>query len=193
MLLCYISGGDPPEKLAAALTAGLDYVQIREKELSGRALHELCCWAGAVPRTTRLLLNDRLDVALACGLDGVHLPAGRPSPQLFRSATGRPLVIGVSCHTLEEVHRAADEGADYVLLAPIFSSPGKGPPLGLAVLEQAARETVPVLALGGITMQNAHDCIEAGAAGIAAIRLFQQAADMAAVVKHLRATADEHR
>lgn len=193
MLLCYITAGDGARQIAAALTAGLDYVQIREKQLTGRDLYDLCRRAGAAPRTARLLVNDRLDVALACGLDGIHLPAGRPSAALYRAAAARPLVAGVSCHTLEEVRRAAGEGADFVLLAPIFPTPGKGQPLGLGVLEQAARENVPVLALGGITLENARACRQAGAAGIAAIRLFQQAENMAAVVKELRATADERR
>jgi thiamine-phosphate pyrophosphorylase len=133
-----------------------------------------------------LLVNDRMDVALACGLDGVHLPADRPAPQSYRAVCERHMVIGVSCHTIEEVRRAAAEGADFALLGPIFSTPGKGPPIGLGPLKEAARESVPVLALGGITLENARACMDAGAAGIAAIRLFEQAGAVADVVKELR-------
>ena len=172
--------------MAEALASGLDYVQIRDKELSARDLFESCLSAAAAPRTARLLVNDRLDVALACGIDGVHLPSGRPSPAGYRAAAGRSLVIGVSCHTIEEVRRAAAEGADFALLGPIFTSPGKGPPIGLGVLEQAARESIPVLALGGITLENARACMDAGAAGIAAIRLFEEAGSVADVVRELR-------
>lgn len=168
--------------------AGLDYVQIREKQIPARALFQRCQRAASVSRTARLLVNDRMDVALACGLDGVHLPAGRPLPQTYRAASERALVIGVSCHTIEEVRRAAAEGADFALLGPIFSSPGKGPPIGVGLLQEAARESVPVLALGGITLENAGACMDAGAAGIAAIRLFEEAGDVAKVVSALRGT-----
>lgn len=166
--------------------AGLDYVQIRDKELPARDLFQRCQRVAAVPRTARLLVNDRLDIALACGLDGVHLPSGRPAPQRYRAVSEPRLVIGVSCHTIDEVRRAAAEGADFALLGPVFSSPGKGPPIGLGVLKEAARESVPVLALGGITLENARACMDAGAAGIAAIRLFEEAGSMADVVKVLR-------
>ncbi len=96
------------------------------------------------------------------------------------------MIIGVSCHTTDEVRRAAAEGADFALLGPVFPSPGKGPPIGLGVLEEAARESVPVLALGGITLENARACRDAGAAGIAAIRLFEEAGSVADVVNALR-------
>jgi len=186
LLLCYIASQASATRIAEALASGLDCVQIREKDLPTRRLYDLCREAASVPRTARLLVNDRLDVALACGLDGIHLPAGRPGPERYRAVAGRPLVIGVSCHTVDEVRRAAAEGADFVLLGPVFSTPGKGPPLGLKILEEAARESVPVLALGGITLENARACMEAGAAGIAAIRLFQDAVNVAEVVRKLR-------
>ncbi len=166
--------------------AGLDYVQIRDKGLPARDLLRRCQGAASVQRTARLLVNDRLDVALSCGLDGLHLPSDRPSPQSYRALSERPIVIGVSCHTVQEVRRAAAEGADFALLGPVFSSPGKGPPIGLGVLEQAGRETIPVLALGGITLENARACMDAGAAGVAAIRLFEEADSIADVVKCLR-------
>jgi thiamine-phosphate pyrophosphorylase len=190
VLLCYITPGASEARLAEALTAGLDYVQIRDKELPGRELFERCRKAGSLPRTARLLVNDRLDMALACGLDGVHLPADRPPPERYRAASERPLVIGVSCHTSEEVRRAAGEGADFVVLGPVYASPGKGPPVGLRALEQAARESVPVLALGGITLENAPACLQAGAAGIAAIRLFEEAASVAGTVMALRSLGE---
>lgn len=184
--MCYITSGVSDTRIEEALVAGLDYVQIRDKELPARDLFDRCLKAASLPRTARLLVNDRLDVALACGLDGVHLPSGRPAPQRYRAVCERRLVIGVSCHTIEEVRRSAAEGADFALLGPVFSSPGKGPPIGLGALEEAARESVPVLALGGITLENARVCMDAGAAGIAAIRLFEEAGSIAEVVRMLR-------
>ena len=192
-LLYYITDGSqlPPgfpllEKIEAAFAAGVDYVQIREKQMPARELVRLVSAAVALRRSGKLLVNDRLDVALACGADGVHLPADRPPATEIRALGGEDFLVGVSCHSPQEVERAAAEGADFAVLGPIFSTPGKGPPLGLAPLERAARTPIPVLALGGITPENARRCLEAGAAGIAGIRIFQNAADISAVAVKLR-------
>lgn len=123
-----------------------------------------------------LLVNDRIDVCLAAGADGIHLPSHRIAPERIKRRFGEKLIIGVSCHDLDEVRRAEREGADYAYLSPIFSSlskPGYGPPLGLAVLAAAVLSVrIPILALGGITPANEAQCLAAGAAGIAGISYF---------------------
>jgi len=128
-------------------------------------------------------------VALACGADGVHLPADALPAGAVRRATPRDFLVGVSCHTVEEVEGAAREGASFAVLGPIFATPGKGPPLGVDLLRQACDRVAPlrfpVLALGGLTLENAAACLDAGAAGLAAIRLFQTA-DVASIVTGLR-------
>jgi thiamine-phosphate pyrophosphorylase len=155
--------------------ANADLIQLRAKRLGPRELLER--YASLRSQTqTPILINDRLDVCLAAGAAGVHLPSHRIAPQRLRERFGAHLIIGVSCHSLGEVRRAADEGASYVYLSPIFetaSKPGYGPPLGLEALSAAARAVaIPVLALGGITANNEAACLAAGAAGIAGISYF---------------------
>lgn len=175
-----------------ALAAGLDWIQIREKDLSGRALFELCRAAARLPnpRGTKLLVNGRADVAVAAALDGVHLPSDAPAPAVFRRCAGSGFRIGVSCHGLEEVRAAEQAGADYVFYAPVFESvskPGYGPALGLEALARVcAAVKIPVLALGGVSAENAHECVAAGAAGVAGISLFQNAKDLPGVAAQLR-------
>lgn len=151
---------------------GVDFIQIREKDVSARELFEFTLTVlevrqigGHHPLPTKILVNSRADVALATGADGVHLPADAPTECI------PGLLIARSCHTLEEVKKAR---ADFITFSPVFASPGKGKPLGLASLKaacQAARR--PVFALGGVNWENAAECVVAGAAGIAGIRLFQ--------------------
>ncbi len=145
---------------------GIDMLQIREKDLSARELFEftLAVLEARGRTNTKVLLNTRADVALAAGADGVHLPASAP----HQVPAG--LLIGRSCHNMEEVRAAR---ADFVTLGPIFDSPGKGAPIGLNALRSASQQGPPVYALGGISWENAESCIEAGAEGIAGIRLFQ--------------------
>ena len=175
MIRCYVTDrrhGDILASSARAVREGIDMIQVREKDLPGRELFDLVCRVRdlAAGTKTRVLVNDRLDVALAAGVDGVHLPAnGLPANRV------RPLVqsLGVSVHTLEEALAAEAARADFVVFGPIFDTPGKSA-VGLEPLRRvAATVRIPVLAIGGITPQNMGQVISAGAAGIAGIRLFQ--------------------
>jgi thiamine-phosphate pyrophosphorylase len=219
-LLCYITdrtqfpGKEPArrerllEKVSEAAEAAIDYIQLREKDLTTRELEGLACnvldiMQKAKLRTenrelrTKLLINSRTDVALAVSADGVHLPAGdigatevrRVWQQSRLCSAGAParVTIGQSCHQPSEVEQAAIAGADLAVFAPVFEK--RAAPTvkaaGLAALHQACQYKIPVLALGGITLENASSCLDAGAAGIAAIRLFQEN-NIAEVVRHLR-------
>jgi thiamine-phosphate pyrophosphorylase len=196
--LCYITDRRALEPkpllpwIQEAIRAGVDLVQIREKDLATRDLLELVKAAvdAGQGTATRLVVNDRLDVALAAGAAGVHLGTQSLPARVVRELTPRDFLVGVSCHSLEDALGAESAGADYVLLGPIFETPSKlayGPPLGLAKLrEVAARVKVPVLALGGITVDRVRLCLEAGATGIAGISLFQQCDSLPERLRQLR-------
>lgn len=197
MLLCYITDrsqlqGGLLARLEDALRAGVDLIQIREKDLSGRDLYALCTEALRLPNPhgTKILVNSRADVALAAGAHGIHLPSNSPAPSAFRGILPAGFLIGVSCHSLEDVVRAHAEGADYAVFGPVFETPSKqtyGPPRGVERLRQAcAAVDLPVIALGGVTSNNAASCMQAGAAGIAGISLFQKAEGLSAAVRALR-------
>lgn len=179
------------KKVREAWAAGVGYVQLREKDLSGRALACLteALRAARGPHTeSALLVNERLDVAASCGADGVHLPADSLPAAAVRRAAGSGWTVGLSCHSEAEVERAVQDGCSYVLLSPIFPTPSKPgvAPLGLEALARVCRRcSVPVFALGGVDAANAASCVQAGAAGVAGIRLFQQAADLAALCRYL--------
>jgi thiamine-phosphate pyrophosphorylase len=186
------------EKIAECAAAGVDLVQLREKDLSARALEELALKAMAALEgsRTQLLINARTDVALACGAHGVHLPANNLAASEVRAIFARAgvsePVIGVSTHSAAEVASAEAHGADFAVFAPVFEKSGTASREGLEELRrichrtEAAQPPMPMLALGGITLENAQLCVAAGAAGIAAIRLFQQN-DVNSLVKKLRA------
>src|SRR6185436_3480358 len=162
-------------RVAAAARAGVDVVQVREKALTDRRLLALvsAVRAGMAATATRLLVNGRPDVALAAGADGVQVPeAGLPVSEVKRAFP--TLTVGASCHSVEAARRAAGEGADFVLLGPVFATPGKEErALGLEVLAAAAAAvTVPVLAIGGVTPGRVPALRAAGARGGAAIRPF---------------------
>jgi thiamine-phosphate pyrophosphorylase len=193
------------EKIREAVHSGVDYIQLREKDLPTRDLETLAreaVSAIAQLRTenrelrTFLLINSRTDVALAVQADGVHLRSDDISPQevrvIWKCGAGAPArsnspqdpLIAVSCHSPAEVAQAAAQGANLAVFAPVFEKKHANP-TGLAALQQACEAKIPALALGGVTLANAQSCIVAGAAGIAAIRLFQDN-DIAEVVKRLR-------
>ena len=223
-LLYYITdraafSGDEPtrclrllEKIQEAARAGVDYIQLREKDLPTRDLESLARKAARIVaqlRTenrelrTALLINSRIDVALAVGADGIHLRSEDVSPEKVRlvwqrhyeCGAGAPAransprnpLIAVSCHSPAEVAQAAAAHATFAVFAPVFEKKD-APPAGLAVLQKACAAKIPVLALGGITLTTARSCLEAGAAGIAAIRLFQDH-NIAEVVQQLRLCA----
>lgn len=194
------------EKIAEAGRAGVDYIQLREKDLFARELEELAKEAirilqdekrraGNRGKRTAFLINSRTDVALAVGAQGVHLRSDDITPADVRhicSTRARGsvcLMISQSCHHPNDVQQAAKNGADLVLFAPVFEkkdSPG-AQATGLDALHQACQFQLPVLALGGVTLENAARCLEAGAAGIAGIRLFQDH-DIAEIVHRLKAS-----
>ena len=194
------------EKIEALCLAGVDWVQIREKDISGKACSTLTREAlrrispGTVPAqpTTRVIVNDRLDVALAVRAGGAHLgeealPMAEAKGLVRAFSHAYPLdgefLLGVSCHSLDSARAAAAAGADYIFFGPVFATPSKaayGAPQGLAALHGVcASVAIPVLAIGGVTVENASSCLTAGASGIAAIRLFQDARDPAALVRSL--------
>ena len=218
MLLYYITdrvqfGGDESsqrrrmlEKIAEATNAGVDYIQLRERDLSGRELESLSGEAMKRVRgsNTRLLINSRVDVAIAVGAHGVHLRsddlAASEVRAVWAKSTGRTdCVIGVSCHSINEVLSAEGHGADFVVFGPVFGKQGGNrPPVAIEALRSVTRRGGPpdkkveagqslqmrVFALGGVTLENTHACVEAGAAGIAGIRIFQDN-DIAQLVDRL--------
>jgi len=164
---------------SAAVASGIQLIQIREKNLTARVLFELAASVVAIARgsATRVLVNDRADVAAGAGAHGVHLTTQSLAPGLIRNAFGRSFVTGASAHSLDEAREARKEGANFAVFGPIFPTPAKGkygPPVGLGQLEAAARKLAPfpLLALGGISTRNANECLRAGASGIAGISLF---------------------
>jgi thiamine-phosphate pyrophosphorylase len=207
------------QRIEDVAAAGVDWIQIREKDLSGieyslLALEAIQHAADSATRTapsvvppsrarasaagSRILVNDRLDVALAVQAGGVHLGEKSLPPQEARQLVTslhreENFLIGVSCHSLEAAKAAECGGADYLFFGPVFATPAKtayGAPQGLDRLAEVCRAvSLPVLAIGGITLDNGAACFSAGASGIAAIRLFQDAPDISALVKKLKKLA----
>jgi len=176
-------------KVAEAARAGVGYIQLREKDLSTRELETLAREVVAAVRenspSTCLLINSRTDVALAAGADGVHLRADDVSPhevrQVVEFSAHRPttadhFIVATSCHTVADVFRAESEKADFAVFGPVFGKRGLAgtSSAGLAALRDACRAKIPVLALGGVTIENVASCLDAGAGGVAGIRLFQE-------------------
>lgn len=195
------------EKIELAAVAGVDWIQLREKDLTGKrcsaltreALLRVSKQSSRAPSAARIIVNGRLDVALAHQAGGIHLgehslrveDARRMLAADHLSQTlPSSFLVGVSCHSLEAARSAVSAGADYIFFGPIFPTPSKasfGAPQGLDRLsEVCASVTIPVLAIGGVTPENMPACLSAGASGIAAIRLFQDSPDLAATVSALR-------
>jgi thiamine-phosphate pyrophosphorylase len=195
-IVCYVtdrkllSSADPTggvlTHIRAAMEAGADWVQIREKDLSARELFALVRKAVGMRTAhcgkTRVIVNDRIDVAIAAGADGVHLRGDSMATDdvvrwCRRGNAPAEFLVGVSCHSVEETREAREEGASYVFFGPVFDTPSKrsfGLPQGSARLAEACHSGgLPVIAIGGVNEENAAECIRAGAVGIAAIRMFQ--------------------
>lgn len=188
------------EAVAAAVFGGVDWVQLRERDLEGRALLELAAHVVAAARdaarrrggTVRVLINRRIDIALAVDADGVHLGFDAMSVASARSLLGAERLIGVSAHEPDEVRAAAAAGANYAHLAPIFaplSKPLERTPLGIAAIA-ACEGAIPLLAQGGIGASNAAQAVRAGAAGVAVTGALLAVADPGAAAQALRATLD---
>jgi thiamine-phosphate pyrophosphorylase len=175
MIRCYVTDrrqGDVMQYARRSIDLGVDYIQIREKDLPTTELLDLVVGIRdlAAGTATRVLVNDRLDVALAAQVDGVHLPAyGLPAIEV----RPRVRVLGVSTHSIPEAIAAEQAQADFVIFGPIFDTPGKHA-VGLDALRSVtAAVHISVIAIGGITNSNSGQIMEAGASGIAGIRLFQ--------------------
>jgi thiamine-phosphate pyrophosphorylase len=183
------------EVLRRAAAGGARYVQVREPGLRDREVVE--CARRLVravrPLGAAVLVNDRLDLALAAGADGVHLKSSGIPTRAVRRAAGEGFLVARSTHAPAEAEEAAEEGADLVVFGPVFATPSKaayGPPVGLSALREAARRCrAPLYALGGVDATNARACIEAGAAGVAVVRAVMAAEDPGAAVEGLRAAA----
>ena len=164
--------GDAAAFAKRAVRNGVDMIQVREKDLPARELLNLVCRIRDIARgtATRVLVNDRLDVALAAGIEGVHLPGdGLPADRV----RGFVQLVGISVHSVQDAIAAEKAKADFLVFGPVFETPGKSP-VGLEALRQVVMAVrVPVLAIGGVTEENAAQVMDVGAAGIAAIRMFQ--------------------
>lgn len=177
----------------AATAAQVDFIQLREKNLRTRVLYELTARAAAITQrtATRLLVNDRADIALAAGASGVHLTTRSLEASIVRRHFGQDFLIVVSTHSLHEAQAARAASADFITFGPVFDTPSKqiyGAPVGLDALSTAARalSPFPIIALGGITLQNASEALDTGASGIAAIRLFNDPQSLDAAIQALR-------
>ena len=180
------------ELVRRATAARVSLVQLREKNLTAGTLYELASRSAEITRgsRTRLLVNDRADIARASGCDGVHLTSQSLAPAVVRRAFGADFLVGVSTHSLDEARAVRDGGADFTVLGPVFETPSKrayGRPLGLEALREVARvlRPFPVIAIGGVTTENARAVLDAGACGLAAIRLFAESRDLRETVRAL--------
>jgi thiamine-phosphate pyrophosphorylase len=183
--------------LCAAIDAGVDLIQLRERDLSPRALLAIADALVPVARTAGaiLLINDRADLA-ACAGAGVHLTTRSMPADAVRRAFGQSLLVGASTHNLAEADTAARAGADFIVFGPVFETESKkayGPPVGLAALREVVeRLTIPVIALGGIKPCNFHDALQTGAAGVAAISMFVEADDLGGLVRQIKSSYQAH-
>ncbi len=157
-----------------AVQTKISLIQIRERNLSARFVSELACESAKIARKseTKILINDRADIALAAGASGVHLTAASLSANVIRQAFPKNFIIGASAHTLEAAQNARKNGANFVTFSPIFPSPDKGSPLGIEKLKSICERLnpFPVIALGGIDEMNWREILQSGASGFAAIR-----------------------
>ncbi len=209
-LIYLITGGDATEQnfnekrtqilnlVETAVETRISLIQIREKNLSARSVFNLAREAVEIAKNsaTKILVNDRADIALAAKADGVHLTANSLSAAIIRRNFPKDFIIGASAHTIEKTEQAKREGADFATFSPIFASPNKGEPKGLDALREACERLspFPVVALGGIDETNYEAVLDAGAGGFAAIRFLNNAENLVKISKHFsRRGAKENR
>lgn len=180
----------------AATNAHVSLIQLREKSLPARTLYELAVRSAEITRgtETRLLINDRADIARAAGADGVHLTTRSIEASVIRHVFGADFLIGVSTHSLMEAQSARDGGADFAVFGPVFETPSKrayGAPVGTKSLSDVAHflKPFPIIALGGITLENTADVLSKGASGVAGISLFSDLQSLASITETIRARA----
>ncbi len=194
-----LPGRDPGPFLRRAVGAGVDLVQVREKDLADGDLFALARLAVESARGsgTKILINDRLDVAIAAEADGVHLGGHSAPADAVRAVAPEGFIIGVSTHSLQEAGEAAGAEADFITFGPVFHTPSKaryGPPLGTGALREACEAVeLPVLPLGGINRENFPQLLGLPVAGLAAISLFQGAPDLEELVRLIRSAAEGSR
>ncbi|MDQ2975501.1 MAG: thiamine phosphate synthase [Acidobacteriota bacterium] len=183
----------------AAVAAEIDLVQIREKQLDAGVLYQLTESAAAITNgsATRLLVNDRADIASAAGADGVHLTSNSMPTDVVRNTFGREFLIGVSTHSLAEATNAHENGADFIVFGPVFETSSKqqyGEPVGLIELAKVTStlKPFPVMALGGITLERVSECFRSGAQGIAAIGMLNDPSRLSDIANDIRARFDPH-
>ena len=179
--------------IGEALEGGVSMVQLREKDLSGRALYNLALQVRELTSSygAKLLINDRVDIAMAANADGVHLPSNSFSPGEARNLLGKGRLIAVSTHSAEEAVRAEEEDADFVTFSPIYYTPSKaayGKPQGIERLKAVCnRINLPIFALGGIKAENISDVMSAGANGVAMVSALAAADDVKKSAEQLTA------
>lgn len=186
------------EIIEKAVEVEIPLIQIREKKLSAKLVYELVSKASKITKNskTKLLVNDRADIALAAEADGVHLPANSFSAKNIRATFPPDFIIGVSAHNFEEVEKAKLSKADFATFSPIFATASKakyGAPQGVAKLREIVEtvEKFPVIALGGINENNFDEALKSGAKGIAAIRFLNDAENLAEIVKIIKENKNE--
>jgi thiamine-phosphate pyrophosphorylase len=183
-------------RVSKIIALGVDFIQIREKDLPDRSLFDITRrivkMAREIPRPSRcrVLVNGRADIAVAASADGVHLASSGFKILDIRSWIPKKFIVGVSAHSMREIRSACADGADYILLGHVFptaSKEGMGPALGIEFLRRACIESAaPVLALGGITAERIPEVLQAGAAGIAGISLFQKDAELSRIISTIK-------
>ena len=190
-------GRSTAEIVAAAVAGGVSCIQLREKSCGTREfLNEALALQPLLKsRNLPLIINDRLDIALAIEADGVHLGQSDMPIGMARKIAGDSLIIGISAESVDDALRAEQEGADYIGISPVFSTPTKtdiAPPLGLEGVRQIrALVDIPLVGIGGIHSDNAESVIAAGADGIAVVSAIVSAADPAGAAKKLKTLIDQ--
>jgi thiamine-phosphate pyrophosphorylase len=175
--------------IEAALMGGVKFIQLREKDLPTRKLLDMAYWMLGLTKeyNAKLLINDRVDIALAVNADGVHLGQKSLPAHAVRKIAGNKLLIGVSTHSFDEAAGAEEDGADFITLGPIYQTPSKlkyGNPVGIDVLRRVkSRVSIPVLPIGGIKMDKVKEVMDAGADGVALISAILAAEDIMGTTK----------